>query len=87
MEDGLGNNFLVVDKPEGEPVAYLPFNGFTTTELSVEADPGRQIIIAPMEGEAAAASSATLTRPGTPASSLTSPTPSPPSRALRRSRT
>ena len=34
-------------------VAYLPFNGFTTTELSVEADSGRQIIIAPMEGEAA----------------------------------
>lgn len=53
VEDGLGNNFLVVDKPEGEPVAYLPFNGFTTTELGVEADPGRQIIIAPMEGEAA----------------------------------
>lgn len=53
VEDGLGNNFLVVDKPGGEPVAYLPFNGFTTTELGVEADPGRQIIIAPMEGEAA----------------------------------
>lgn len=53
VEDGLGNNFLVVDKPGGGPVAYLPFNGFTTTELGVEADPGRQIIIAPMEGEAA----------------------------------
>lgn len=43
VEDGLGNNFLVVDKPEGSQ-AYLPSTGqagFTTIELSVEADPGR----------------------------------------------
>lgn len=45
VDGGMGNTFLVVDKPE-DTVAYMPFRGMTTAELGVDKSPRRQGIIA-----------------------------------------
>ncbi len=46
-ENGMGNTFLVAEKPD-DAVAYTPFQGFTTSELGVEKSTSNyQMIIRP----------------------------------------
>ena len=54
VENGMGNSFLVDEKPQGA-VAYTPFTGFTTAELGVERDADRPALIMRAEAPASTA--------------------------------